>query len=276
MLISVVTPSFRQLNWLRLCAASVVDQKGVSHEHIVQDAGTGPELERWARTVSHLSLFVEKDDGMYDAINRGLRKARGEICSYLNCDEQLLPGALGEVHSFFDKNPSVEVLFGDVILTDIDGNPLSYRRTILPKLSHVRSAHLNTPSCATFFKRTLLDRGFFFDRQWKTIGDQVWVENLLRAGIRMATLRAPLAVFTFTGENLGATATSRQEMLRRRGQQTIAWPLRSAIGVAAHRIKKLCAGAYKFRHVNIEIYTLVSPNARQRHEGRVGFTWPGN
>ena len=42
---SIITPSFRQLDWLKLCAASIADQTGATVEHIVQDAGTGPELE---------------------------------------------------------------------------------------------------------------------------------------------------------------------------------------------------------------------------------------
>src|SRR5947207_1085752 len=67
MFVPIVTPSFRQLEWLKLCAASVADQAGVNHEHIVQDAGSGPGIEEWARTIPGLTLNVEKDEGMYDA-----------------------------------------------------------------------------------------------------------------------------------------------------------------------------------------------------------------
>src|SRR2546423_4436288 len=73
MFVSIVTPSFRQLEWLKLAAASVADQAGVNHEHIIQDAGSCPEIEQWARTIPGLTLYVEKDEGMYDAINRVLR-----------------------------------------------------------------------------------------------------------------------------------------------------------------------------------------------------------
>src|SRR6185295_19675906 len=89
-------------------------------------------------------LFVEKDDGMYDAINRGLRRANGEICGYLNCDEQYLPGALREVDEYFQSHPQIDVLFGDAILINSDGVPLSYRRATLPTLMHLRMADLNT------------------------------------------------------------------------------------------------------------------------------------
>ncbi len=273
-MISIVTPSLRQLKWLRLCAASVADQGGVTHEHILQDAGTGAELEQWARSAPGLTLYVEKDSGMYDAINRGLRRASGEVCSYLNSDEQLLPDALAKVASFFEINPDVDVLFGDAILIDRDGNPISYRRTVLPRFSHVRRAHLNTPTCATFFRRRLLDRGFFFDPEWKVIGDQVWIESLLRARIRMATLREPLAVFTFTGENLGSTKASEEEAFRRRGGQSLLASCRKFAAVASHRIRKLLAGAYKTRTIEIEIYTPESANVRQRKCATVGFSWP--
>ncbi len=68
-----ITPSYKQLPWLKLCAASVADQKGVSVEHIIQDAQSGPELEEWVRENTKAQLFVECDSGMYDAINRGVR-----------------------------------------------------------------------------------------------------------------------------------------------------------------------------------------------------------
>jgi glycosyltransferase involved in cell wall biosynthesis len=276
-MVSIVTPSFRQLQWLKLCAGSVADQEGVSHQHIVQDAGTGPQLENWANTVPDLSLCVEKDDGMYDAINRGLRKARGTICSYLNCDEQLLPGALARVVSFFDAHPDVDVLFGDAILIDSDGKPISYRRIVLPTLDHVRHVHLNTQSCSMFFRRSLLDRGFFFEPKWKAIGDQVWMEQLLLSNVRMATLREPLAVFTFTGQNLGSTEASEEETLLRRGRVSALTKLRKAVAIASHRFRKLFAGAYRSRKIDIEIYTLHSPTVRQRqYAARVGFSWPNN
>jgi glycosyltransferase involved in cell wall biosynthesis len=276
-MVSVVTPSFRQLQWLKLCAASVADQQDISHQHIVQDAGTGFELENWAVSVPDLSLYVEKDEGMYDAINRGLRRARGAVCSYLNCDEQLLPGALARVGSFFDAHPNVDVLFGDAILIDKNGKPISYRRIVLPTLDHVRHVHLNTQSCSMFFRRSLLDRGFFFDPKWKVIGDQVWMERLLLAGVRMATLRKPLAVFTFTGQNLGLTNASADEADCRRGRQSITTRWRKPAAIISHRVRKFFARAYRSRKIDIEIYTPQSPTIRQRqHATHVGFSWPNN
>src|SRR5580704_14991665 len=118
---SIITPSFRNSNWLKLCIASVADQ-GVEVEHIVQDAGSDDGTLDWLSKDSRVKAFVEKDAGMYDAVNRGLRRASGEILAYLNCDEQYLPGALAAVSDFFTARPNVDVVFGDFIATDSKGD----------------------------------------------------------------------------------------------------------------------------------------------------------
>src|SRR4029079_2177761 len=120
--ISIVTPSYRQVSYLRRCAMSVADQSGsFAHDHIVQDGGGGVEFEAWSKGQRVAQVFSEPDDGMYDAINRGFRKANGDILAWLNCDEQYLPGALAKVADWFERHPSKDILFGDVILAAPDG-----------------------------------------------------------------------------------------------------------------------------------------------------------
>jgi len=64
-----------------------------------------PMTARWrgCQKIPRVTAFIEKDSGMYDASNRGLRRARGEILAYINCDEQYLPGALHRFGPFFNK-----------------------------------------------------------------------------------------------------------------------------------------------------------------------------
>ena len=138
MLFSIVTPTFKQPEWVRLCAASVADQVEVTFEHIIQDGGDGKGLE-WLESIPTARLFVEPDRGMYDALTKGISKAVGDIIGHLNSDEQYLPGTLEIVHRFFTRNPEIEVLFGDAILISADGTPLGYRRIVLAlALTHCR------------------------------------------------------------------------------------------------------------------------------------------
>src|SRR5208282_2311123 len=98
---SIVTPSFRNSRWLKLCIASVADQQGVEVEHIVQDSCSDDGTQDWLPQDRRVRAFIEKDSGMYDAINRGYRRAQGDILAHLNCDEQYLPGALRAVGDYF-------------------------------------------------------------------------------------------------------------------------------------------------------------------------------
>ena len=133
---SIITPSFRNSPWLKLCVASVADQQGVDAEHIVQDAGSDDGTLDWLTHDPRVQAYVEKDNGMYDAINRGLRRARGELLAYLNCDEQYLPGALKTVSDFFDRHPGVDVVFGDCVVVDAAGRYVCERQTLKPQRLH--------------------------------------------------------------------------------------------------------------------------------------------
>ena len=90
---SIITPSFRSSHWLKMCIPSVADQ-GVELEHLVQDSESDDGTRDWLPQDRRVTAVFEKDKGMYDAVNRGLRRATGDIFAYLNCDEQYLPGAL--------------------------------------------------------------------------------------------------------------------------------------------------------------------------------------
>src|SRR5437773_1639872 len=72
---SIVTPSFRSSRWLPLCIASVADQEGVELEHIVQDSCSDDGTQEWLPRDARVKAFIEKDSGMYDAVNRGFRRS---------------------------------------------------------------------------------------------------------------------------------------------------------------------------------------------------------
>src|SRR6266446_1461447 len=133
MKISIVTPSFRSSQWLRLCVASVADQEGVELEHIVQDSCSDDGTQDWLPKDARVKAFIEKDQGMYDAVNRGFRRASGDLLAYLNCDEQYLPGALKAVHEYFARHPSVEVVVSDTLATDAQGDYICSRLSLVPR-----------------------------------------------------------------------------------------------------------------------------------------------
>jgi glycosyltransferase involved in cell wall biosynthesis len=274
---SIITPSLRQFEWLKLCAASIADQEGVIVEHIVQDAGTGPELKAWAAGKLGLRLYVEEDRGMYDAVNRGFRRATGEILAYLNCDEQYLPGTLAIVADFFARNPDADVAFGNVVVVDTTGQYICSREASLPQLYHTWVCTLPAFTAATFFRRRIIDQHkLYFDDQWRELGDAIWFLELLKRKIRMAHLDRFLTAFTDTGENLMLKPNASVEQRRlRESAPPWAQTLRP-FWILQHRLRRLVQGVYKPSKLTYSIFTRESPTKRQTFVvDKPKFIWPG-
>jgi glycosyltransferase involved in cell wall biosynthesis len=274
---SIVTPSYKQPDWLRLCARSVADQAGpgIEIEHIVQDSLSGPEIAEVTRPFPSLRLVSEKDEGMYDAINRGWRKARGDILCWLNCDEQYLPGALRAVADYFNAHPEVDLVFADAIIVDGESRYLCSRQVLTPHLYHTWTCHLQTFSCSTFFRGSLIrERGFLLDPRWRAAGDADLILRMARAGTRMGHLPRYTSTFVDTGENLGLRPFARQEHedLMRQAPRWVQ-VLRPAWKVL-HRLRRLVNGQYAPKPFSYDIYTPASPAQRVHFEvAKPTFYW---
>lgn len=205
-MISVVTPTWNDLEYLKRCVGSVRSQGIGSFEHIVQDSCSTDGTDEWLGSQLDLRSAVEKDAGMYDAINRGWTKSSGDILSWLNADEQYLPGTLEKVRVFFEKHKEVDVAYGDVLIVDSDGNPISARRE--PRLSHyyVRNKFLYTYSCATFFRRSLLEKGLLrLNCRYRYAADMDLILSLLSKDVVFKRIPDYLSLFTMDGSNLSCS-----------------------------------------------------------------------
>jgi len=269
--ISIITPSFRQLDLLKLCAASVADQPG-HVEHLIQDGGSGATFDEWASSQNFATCHSEADKGMYDAINRGFRKARGGIVCWLNCDEQYLPGALQKVVAFFDEHPQVDILFADVIVTDTQMRPLFYRKAVNPLARQIRLNFLPTYSAATFVRRRVIDEGQLLDDSFRAIADAEWIHRLLKLKYRTALIHEPLAVFMQTGENLGQSATGMKESRHWRQPKGIWDRVGARVFRFWHQWRKLKDGAYRQRRIIASVYH-PGETSRRPVEAIIGGKW---
>lgn len=267
MTFSIVTPSWRSSDWLRLCVASVEDQD-VAHEHLVQDSCSDDGTLDWLPGDRRVTAFVEKDQGMYDAVNRGLCRARGDLAAYLNCDEQYLPGALRMVSEFFERHREVDVVFGDCLVVGPMGEYICERRALVPRRLHsLVSGNLSVLTAATFFRRRVLEeRQLWFNANYRDLGDAEWVVRLIESGVRMAVLGRFTSTFTETGHNMNLSANAARE--RRAFRRTApAWAQAAApLIIARHRLRRWRAGHYQAQKLSYAIYTRARPDVRTAFE----------
>src|SRR5262249_51487725 len=93
-LVSVITPSYNQAQYIERTLASVRTQDYPNIEHIVVDGGSTDATRDVLRRQSFAEWISEPDRGQSDALNKGLAKARGDIVGWLNSDDMYAPGAV--------------------------------------------------------------------------------------------------------------------------------------------------------------------------------------
>jgi glycosyltransferase involved in cell wall biosynthesis len=259
---SIITPSFRNSSWLKLCIASVADQAGVSCEHIVQDAGSDDGTLDWLTQDRRVKAFVEKDSGMYDAVNRGYRRAQGEILAYLNCDEQYLPGGLKAVRDFFEKHPEADVVLSGSIVVDGDGKYMCHRHSLVPHPLHVWYRFPVLTSSVFLRRRVIQERGVYFDTRWRDLGDFHWMLALMRQRVPMAVCDDFTSVFADTGENMNLKPNAIREKAETRAMtpRLVRWL--KPVWIAQHRLRRLAAGHFSLKPFSYSIYTRQSPDRR--------------
>ena len=270
---TIVTPSFRQLDWLELCIASVADQDGVSVEHIVQDGGTEgfgafaqKMADRWPDQPGYRRIMIsEKDAGMYDAVNQGLRKGMAPFCAYLNCDEQYLPGTLGQILRIFKTQPATDIIFGGVLIINPDGSLISARRPVRLYGPHVATCHLPNFTCAMFFRRELLSRqGAWFDSRWRDCADALWVMDRLKNKTTIDRCMDFVTAFADTGHNMNLSPNALEEARKIRGAVPVFWRWLRSFWVLWHWLGKLFDGSYWPRRLTYAIYTFASAGKRTK------------
>jgi glycosyltransferase involved in cell wall biosynthesis len=275
--ISVVTPSFNMLGYLKRCCASVADQEDCAFEHIVVDGCSTDGTPTWLTATNFQRHIVEPDRGMYDAVNKGLLAARGRILAYLNCDEQYLPGALAFVKQRFDQDPTLDILFGDTLLIRPDGSLLSIQKSYKPSWPLIMASHLYLYSAAMFFRRRLVDDGELFDPDLKGGGDYEFVPRILRKGYRAASVRQTLAAFTMTGHNHSQTAVADHDADRARIDPTIPEWVRRLHGPLRLARMAIKAGSGGYLHRGPLEYSVYSadeaPVRRSFYVPRVSALW---
>jgi glycosyltransferase involved in cell wall biosynthesis len=193
--ITIVTPSFNQAEYLEETILSVINQRYENLEYIVVDGGsTDGSLEIISRYSSALAWWIsEPDNGQVEAINKGMARATGEICAYLNSDDLYLPGALSLVAEYFENHPDCQWLCGDTIFFG-EGYLARYHPATVPtRLVHGLIWQYHAPQPGMFWRRS--DLPIKFDPTLNYCFDHDFYLHLLSRGIGCDHLQHPLAAY---------------------------------------------------------------------------------
>jgi len=160
--ISVITPSFNQGKFLKETIDSVISQQYPDLEYIIIDGGsTDQSIDIIKSYASNLTYWIsEKDNGQSQALNKGLRRATGEIVTWLNSDDTYEPGTLLKIAEHFLSRPDISLLHGKTILFG-EGRKDELRGAPSKDVDALYLAYIPFPQPSSFFRRhVLIEQGF--------------------------------------------------------------------------------------------------------------------
>lgn len=196
-LVSIVTPAYNQAAFLRETIESVLAQDYPHIEHQVIDDGSTDETPAvLAEYTGRVLCERHENRGQTPTINKGWERARGDVLTWLNSDDTLLPGAVSRAVEYFRQHPEVGIVFGDTLFTKDDGTPLERSRPRPPfdYREFVLKCDNPIPQPSAFIRRSvvedvgLLDPKFYYFMDW-----DFW----LRAGVRHKIAYVPELLSTY-------------------------------------------------------------------------------
>lgn len=168
--VSIVTPSFNQAQYLEQTILSVLSQDYPRLEYIIIDGGSSDgSVEIIHKYASRLAYWVsERDQGQADALRKGFSRARGSVWAWLNSDDLYYPGTVTQAVEYLQMHPQVGMVYGDADLIDQSGEILGKFAARQTDYRRMLDGFVHIPQQASFICADVwqqaggLDASFFF------------------------------------------------------------------------------------------------------------------
>jgi glycosyltransferase involved in cell wall biosynthesis len=196
--VSVVTPSYNQGYFLERALRSVLCQDYPDLEYLVVDGLSDDDSPAvLARYLGGLDeLIREADAGQADALDKGFRRATGDVLAYINADDGYAgPGVVSRAVAYFERHPGVDVVFGQRLVIDEDGYLLNRWPRVPFDAAALRQVDFIPQECC-FWRRSAYERaGGYVDRRLDFAVDyDLWL-RLLASGARFLSVRDRFGLF---------------------------------------------------------------------------------
>ena len=213
--LSVITINLNNVIGLNKTVVSVLNQSFTDFEFIIIDGGsTDGSVEVLIEYNEHIDYWVsEPDRGIYQAMNKGILKATGEYCLFLNSGDWLAePTSFEKV---FTQRMQADIVAGDVYFYDMQQQAIKWHVHSPDQLT-AKTLFLGTlPHQGTFIRRKLFDQIGLYNEQLRITSDWLFfLEALLEHGCSYQHYAGTVAYFNMDGISCNPTT----KLLPRREQ----------------------------------------------------------
>lgn len=259
--ISIVTPSFNQGEYIERTLRSILDQDYPNLEYLIQDGASTDGTVKILESLqdSSANWTSEPDSGQADALNRAFSNTKGELMSWLNADDLLLPGALNCVADFFLNHPEIDVVYGDRLL--IDEHDKEIGCWVLPRHDDAILSWADfVPQESLFWRRAIWERtGARIDNSFEFAMDWELLVRFREAGARFAHIDRFLGAFRIHDHQKTSAA------IRDVGYEEMNRLRKRCLGYVPSQTRIRCAIApYLAKHLVTHLSHLISERSARR------------
>ena len=195
--ISVITPSYNQGVFLERTILSILNQNYPNLEYIVCDGGsTDNSIDIIKKYEDKITWWCsEKDSGQSNAINKGFKKATGDIVCWINSDDILLDGALDEYARLYNERKDCSVYLGQILRIDSEDNILFSHFVPKPYPLFYKNGIIRMSQQAWAWKREIFNKIGYINENRHACMDVEFLLRQLREGFKVAYTNRLLGAF---------------------------------------------------------------------------------
>lgn len=197
-ILSIITINYNNKVGLEKTILSVIAQSEKSFEFIVIDGGsTDGSIDIIEENKSAITYFVsEKDAGIYNAQNKGIAKAKGDYCLFLNSGDVLADESV--VKSIKQHLNGTEIVYGDLITIDAAGKKEELHSPEKVDAPHFMVSTLWHPTA--FIKRSVFEKLGVYNESLKITGDyEFFIRAVLKNNVSTKHVSLPISIFDLSG-----------------------------------------------------------------------------
>ena len=214
MLFSIITVTYNASQWLERTIQSIISQSYPHIEYIIIDGnstdGTLDLIKKYQSSIAH--CVSERDEGLYDAMNKGLKLASGDYVWFINAGDTLYSETtVQDIVNILNEKFLPDIIYGETQIVDSEGNLLSMRRLKAPEKLSWKSFCMGMLVCHQSFlvKRTIAES---YNLQYRFAADYDWCIRCMRKADAIFNTHLILSRFM----EAGMSASNRKESLKER------------------------------------------------------------
>ena len=214
-MISVVTISYNQVNFLRRCIESVISQSYTDFEYVIVDPGSSDGSRELITSFSSYfkHIIFEPDHGPSDGLNKGFRYTSGDIYCFLNSDDVFEPDAFMKINNYFQDHPLTDIVSGHSFIRNHND---CISRTLYSDRYNLFYAGFNSSLIcqqSTFFRsRVMHERNISFNLSNKIAWDYEFFLDARLAGARFDLIPCVLSSFRIYPGTITSSSDLREKI----------------------------------------------------------------